>query len=195
VDANSDGIGDTPYVIDANNQDNYPLMKPYAGPHDIGIVSLSASKTVIGKGYIARIRFEVINYGIDAETVIVNAFANDSMIFGFLDPAVPGRSLIGFMFDWDTTAFAAGSYTISAYAAPVPGETDTTDNTRSTMVKVTISGDVDGDFFVNIKDATQIGLYWMQTVPPAPANVDINGDGIINIKDATIIGVNWLKHA
>jgi len=26
IDANSDGIGDTPYVIDWNNQDNYPLM-------------------------------------------------------------------------------------------------------------------------------------------------------------------------
>jgi parallel beta-helix repeat protein len=25
----SDGIGDTPYVIDTNNQDNYPLMKPH----------------------------------------------------------------------------------------------------------------------------------------------------------------------
>jgi parallel beta-helix repeat protein len=25
----SDGIGDTPYVIDANSQDNYPLMEPY----------------------------------------------------------------------------------------------------------------------------------------------------------------------
>ena len=25
----SDGIGDTPYVIDANNTDHYPLMKPY----------------------------------------------------------------------------------------------------------------------------------------------------------------------
>jgi parallel beta-helix repeat protein len=25
----SDGIGDTPYVIDANNTDNYPLIKPY----------------------------------------------------------------------------------------------------------------------------------------------------------------------
>jgi len=31
TDANGDGIGDTPYVIDASNQDNYPLMKPY--PH------------------------------------------------------------------------------------------------------------------------------------------------------------------
>lgn len=30
TDANSDGIGDTPYIIDANNIDNYPLMKPVA---------------------------------------------------------------------------------------------------------------------------------------------------------------------
>jgi len=28
-DANGDGIGDTPYVIDEKNQDNYPLMSPW----------------------------------------------------------------------------------------------------------------------------------------------------------------------
>lgn len=28
----SDGIGDTPYVIDENNTDDYPLMQPYHGP-------------------------------------------------------------------------------------------------------------------------------------------------------------------
>jgi len=29
VDANSDGIGDTPYVLDVQNVDNYPLMNPF----------------------------------------------------------------------------------------------------------------------------------------------------------------------
>jgi len=29
VDANGDGIGDTPYVINENNQDRYPLMNPW----------------------------------------------------------------------------------------------------------------------------------------------------------------------
>ncbi|MBN1677888.1 MAG: right-handed parallel beta-helix repeat-containing protein [Candidatus Thermoplasmatota archaeon] len=29
TDSNGDGIGDTPYVIDADSQDNYPLMEPY----------------------------------------------------------------------------------------------------------------------------------------------------------------------
>ena len=28
----SDGIGDTPYIIDANNRDHYPLMNPYGAP-------------------------------------------------------------------------------------------------------------------------------------------------------------------
>jgi parallel beta-helix repeat protein len=32
VDSNEDGIGDTPYVIDPNNIDHYPLMNPYGTP-------------------------------------------------------------------------------------------------------------------------------------------------------------------
>ncbi len=30
TDSNGDGIGDTPYIIDANNTDHYPLMSPYS---------------------------------------------------------------------------------------------------------------------------------------------------------------------
>jgi len=32
TDNTGDGIGDTPYIIDENNQDNYPLTEPYAIP-------------------------------------------------------------------------------------------------------------------------------------------------------------------
>ena len=94
-----------------------------------------------------------------------------------------------------TTSFVIGNYTITAHAGPVYGETDLSDNKRAiSPVKITIPGDINGDFFVNIKDASQIGIYWQQNSPPAPANVDINGDGKITIMDATIIGVNWQKH-
>jgi len=34
TDVNGDGIGDTPYIISPNNQDNYPLMKPLNGNTD-----------------------------------------------------------------------------------------------------------------------------------------------------------------
>jgi parallel beta-helix repeat protein len=32
TDSNDDGIGDTPYIIDSNNQDNHPLMNPVIIP-------------------------------------------------------------------------------------------------------------------------------------------------------------------
>jgi parallel beta-helix repeat protein len=32
IDADSDGIGDTPYIIDESNIDRYPLMNPYGAP-------------------------------------------------------------------------------------------------------------------------------------------------------------------
>jgi parallel beta-helix repeat protein len=44
----SDGIGDTPYVIDGNNQDNYPLISPYPQGdynHD-GVVNMTDAEMV-----------------------------------------------------------------------------------------------------------------------------------------------------
>ena len=32
TDTDGDGIGDTPYIIDENNQDNYPLIEPVEIP-------------------------------------------------------------------------------------------------------------------------------------------------------------------
>ncbi|MFC1487705.1 nitrous oxide reductase family maturation protein NosD [Thermoproteota archaeon] len=43
VDNNDDGIGDTPYIIDENNQDNYPLMYPV----DIGLIPEFPSWTIL----------------------------------------------------------------------------------------------------------------------------------------------------
>jgi len=42
-------IWNTSYVIDANNTDRYPLMKPWTG-HDVAITSVAPSKTVITEG-------------------------------------------------------------------------------------------------------------------------------------------------
>ncbi len=48
VDANGDGLGDTPYIIDDDSQDNYPLMEPWnltiQEPTDI-IITLELDKT------------------------------------------------------------------------------------------------------------------------------------------------------
>jgi hypothetical protein len=78
----------------------------------------------------------------------------------------------------------------SAYSARVTFGND--DTLSYGLAIVTISGNVTGDFFVNVKDDRCRALTG-KLVPPAPANVDFNGDDIINIKDATLVRKNWQK--
>jgi nitrous oxidase accessory protein NosD len=68
TDANRDGIGDTPYVIDGNNVDNYPLMYPYDIENDavvlpppepfptILIIAAVATAAVIGVALLVYFR-------------------------------------------------------------------------------------------------------------------------------------------
>jgi parallel beta-helix repeat protein len=65
VDADGDGIGDTPYIIDADNQDRYPLMHPWS--------PLPVHNINTGLGY-AKIQ-EAINANetLDANTIFVEA--------------------------------------------------------------------------------------------------------------------------
>jgi len=163
---------------------------------DVALLGVASSKTVVGQGYAVSINVTVENQGGYAETFNVTVYANTTSITTQTVTLTSGNSPT-VTFTWNTAGFASGNYTISAYAWPVPGETDIADNTLyyDYIVKVTIPGDVNGDFFVNIKDANMLLIWWQQRVPPAPSNVDINGDGIINIKDVNLILSNWLKHA
>jgi len=47
TDADGDCVGDTPYVVDGNNQDRYPLMEPYANPKIPDEEQPSAAATLI----------------------------------------------------------------------------------------------------------------------------------------------------
>ena len=76
-DAGGDGIGDTPYVIDENNQDRYPLMKPWT---NIAILDISPSKTVVGQGFTLYIYVSVQNQGWITETFNVSVYANKTLI-------------------------------------------------------------------------------------------------------------------
>jgi parallel beta-helix repeat protein len=57
TDANSDGIGDTPYTIDENNQDNKPLMNVHIIPEFQSWIFLSILLTVTMFGVICKQRY------------------------------------------------------------------------------------------------------------------------------------------
>jgi len=186
----SDGIGDVSYLIDENNTDNYPLMKPYAGLHDIGITSLTTSKTIVGQGYTASISLKVINYGINPETFNVTFYANKSSIAEFTVFYVSERNSLNFTFNWNTAGFAYGNYTVNAYAWPVQGETDTKDNTLvDGVIYVGIPGDLNADGAVDVFDAVTLSGAAGSTPGDVNwnPNADINNDEIVDLFDAVIL--------
>jgi len=188
----SDGIGDTPYIIDANNQDNYPLIKPYGGPYDIGITDITLSRTVVGEGLNTRVNvsLKLINYGIKTETFNVTVCANTAKIATFTNIALSSRNSITLTCAWNTTGFAKGNYTISAYATPVPGETHIADNTftASQPVYVVLPGDGDCDGDIDVYDVVMItSIYGSKKGDPNyNPNLDWYEDGTINIYDVVI---------
>jgi hypothetical protein len=187
----SSGIWETPYVIDANNTDNYPLVAPWIG-HDTAITSVAPSKTIVGHGYSLSVTVTVANQGDSTEAFNVTAYANTTPIATQAVTLASGSSTT-ITFTWNTAGFAYGSYNISANVTLPSGETNTWIGpfTYGT-VKVTIAGDINGDGAVNGKDLHLLAQYWLETVPPAPANVDIGGYGVIGGRDLHILAQNWL---
>jgi len=124
----NDGIWDHPYIINANNRDRYPLVKPYEGLHDIGITNITTSKTIIIQGDSLNINIKIINYGVETETFNVTAYANTTAVNQTRITLTSRKSTI-ITLAWNTTGVSLGFRTISAYASPVAGETYTADNT------------------------------------------------------------------
>ena len=102
-------------------------MKPYAGPHDIGIKSVSTSETIVRQGDNVNITVEITNCGEQTEVFNVTIKAN---LIPLLTQALTlaARNSTTVTFTWNTTGVAKGNYTISALADTVLGEIDTSDN-------------------------------------------------------------------
>ncbi|MGD0978461.1 MAG: NosD domain-containing protein [Candidatus Bathyarchaeia archaeon] len=187
----SDGIGDTAYVIDNNNTDHYPLMMPWTPySHDVAVTSVVPAKTIIAGGFSGNVTVTVANFGQNAETFNVTAYANPVMIGTQLVVNLSQASTTTLTLTWNTTAPVLGNYTLSAYAWPVSGETYTADNNvTGGAVQVTIPGDLNGDFRVNVQDLIILALAY-GTKPGDQKwdpNADINGDNSVGPSDLAIL--------
>ena len=189
----SDGIGDTPHIMDANNADNYPLINPWT---NIAIKNVLPCKTIVGEGYSLSITVNVENQGHRAETFYVTAYYNMTNIVPTQEITLPSRVFTAITFEWITTGVAKGNYTISAYAHPVPSEVYIVDNNFTDgWVVVTIVGDINGDREVDLKDTFAVDLAYGSFVgtPRYEPNLDINGDDQIDLKDTFKTDLNYGK--
>jgi len=180
----SDGIGDTPYVIDENNIDRYPLMEPWLPP-DVAVSNVTTSKNIVGRGYLLNVTIILANQGNKIENLSMTVYANETVIDFQTFLLRSGNSII-YTFVCNTTCLACGNHTITVYVEPISGETDTTDNTFTyDIITVTIPGDVDGDFDVDIYDVVKITCIYGYTIsdPEFNPNCDLDDDGEITIYD------------
>ena len=190
----SDGIWDSPYNVSENNQDGYPLMKPWT---NIAITAISSSKTAVGQEQKVNITIIVQNQGWDAETTSVTLYGNTTVLSSFPNIPLAGRNQVTLNFTWQTASFDKAKYVINAKATAIPGETDNRDNTLvySKTVAITITGDVSGDGTVDIYDAIVLANAY-SSVPTSSnwnGNADINSDNVVDIYDAIILANNYGK--
>jgi hypothetical protein len=103
--------------------------------HDVAIVFDWLSKTFITAGETVDVYVTVENQGTVAETTNVTVTYDGNFIGNAPVTLDPGDNQT-LTFLWDTTGVPKGTYSVTAEASIVPGETETIDNTFSTMAIV-----------------------------------------------------------
>jgi parallel beta-helix repeat protein len=160
---------------------------------DNAVMDVTPLKTVVGQGYSNKINVTVYD-GVPAEPVNITLYANQTIIGTLTNVTLPCGNCTTITFTWNTTGFAYGNYTISAYVTPVPGETDLTDNNYTGgTVKVTIPGDANGDGVVDAQDFFILERAWGTSTgqPNYDPRADFNGDGVVDAQDFFIMEYHW----
>jgi hypothetical protein len=116
----------------ALNENGYKLSlipeKTFPDISDIAIMTLATTKTHVTEGYSISISVTVTNKGSLAEAFQLTISANNKIIQTFPHVTLPSKSTTTLTFEW---YFPRGFYTLSAYASPIPYETNTADNTHT----------------------------------------------------------------
>lgn len=211
ADINGDGIGDTPYIVDANNTDHYPLMTPYPWePHGVGVTYIGRvyeigvgvevafpPRTVVGLGLLLHLDVFVRNYDDYPEALNLTVYVNSTVAGQVSNVTLAARNSTILDIQWPTSGFAMGNYTISAHLEPVPGESDIEDNNYTVgYTMITILGDVNGDGKVDMRDIGYVARKYGRS-PASPlwdSNADINDDAKIDMRDIGIIARHYGQH-
>lgn len=213
----------TPPIADGNPLDNTETcqIRIELGRHEINITNVTPSssvidptksipmKNVVGRGYNVTIYVTVKNQGnfteqnIQVDIYWSNSTYSNQTLKSLIIPELAVNAFINFNFSWNTYGFAYGNYTLSAYAKPVSGEDNVTNNIYvAGTVRIGIPGDVTSGTVPGVPegrvDMRDIGIiaYNYNTNPSSPnwePNMDINNDGIVNMRDIGIACFNYLK--
>jgi parallel beta-helix repeat protein len=131
----SDGIWDHFYWITSGNRDNYPLVTSYApSRHELIVFELAAPASITLGGS-SLLNATLTNQGSTDETnvefmLLINGTIVDSIIIPLLQ--VGNSHMLSYL--WTPTV--KGTYNVTAYAHPLPGETSVENNQKTKFTTV-----------------------------------------------------------
>ena len=193
VDGISQGSQVDPITVTMNAAHSATAHYTLTTPMNIVITKVTAIKKIVGQGFSTPIIVTLTNQGNHSETFNVTVYANTTAI-QTETLTLTSQSFATITFTWDTSGFAKGNYTISAYAWPVLGETDTADNNfTGGWVLVTIPGDLNGDFKVSLADLVALVIAYGSR-PGDPGwnpNADIDGNSVVGLNELVILANHY----
>jgi len=203
----SSGIWNTPYVIYANNTDQYPFVQPYVPSpetgHDVAVVDVTPYGNWTYQGWPINISVTTTNFGIFTENETLSIFYTGSVGAGMIGSetvALAPNETETLTFIWNTTSISIcySGYTITAFANISPEiDSNVTNNVLQSAlnIEVRILGDINGDGKVDGRDVTMAAKAF-GTRPGDPRwnpDADINQDGRVDGRDITLIARNFGK--
>ena len=145
--------------------------------HDVAIVGVAASPTEVVEGELVEISVEVENQGTATETFDVTVYYGVLAIETKTVVNLAGGADTTVAFSWNTSAVSPATYTMSAVASTVEGETEIEDNTLPDGTVTVLPS------LVAVIEAPDAGYTWT----PIP----FNGTKSYSNTGTTIVGYNW----
>lgn len=172
------------------------MIKAGEAIHAVSIANVTTfKKTVVGQGYPVNVTVTAENLSTETFNVAVNATTTTIGTQTLNNTLNEAPSALTFV--WNTSGFAYGNYTMSACAWPVPGEANVTDNMLvDGSVKVTIPGDINGDFKVDLGDLVIMAVAYGSKLGDLRwnPNADIDNNGVVGSSDLAVLAQHYGQH-
>jgi parallel beta-helix repeat protein len=129
-----DGIGDKPYIVDADNQDRYPLITHWP-PSEHELVTSITGPAFLWLGGSIPLEAIVMNEGVNDEANVELALLINGVIVNSTTiPLLQASDSYTLSYLW--TPSVGGTYNITAYASSVPEEESVENNKVTKFVTV-----------------------------------------------------------
>ncbi len=168
--------------------------------HDVAITDLSVGDNLY-RGQPLRIDVTAANDGSYPEVFNVSAYANSTLI-GTFPATLSSQNYTTLSFTLNTTSFPYGNYTVSACIESSSQDTSTWDKNGTTdptdPLKITLLGDVNFDFKVDLSDLVLLANAWRST--PSDPNWNPSFDiappfDVIGLTDLCTLALHYGWHA